>query len=146
METRWFVIASNTGAKIFAVNPNAAHRHLNLITNLDHPEGSALNRDFSTDRPGHFNTGHAARGSFEEPDHKEIENDHFSKKIAAFLDAARNKHEFHTITLVALPHFHGLLEKHLNSHVKDLIDNVIHKNLADKSTHELEDILLKGIL
>ncbi len=143
MDTRLVVVASDVGAKIYSTNPRVNGR-LTLVTELNHSDGSKHNKDFTTDRPGHFGTSHSARGSFEEPNHKEIENDNFSRKLAEFLEAERNKNQFHLITLVMLPHFHGLIEQHLNKHVKVLIDKVIHKNYIDKSARELEELLAQS--
>lgn len=140
MNTRWIVVASNVGAKIFSTHPQDNGR-LKFVTELDHPDGLKHNKDFTTDRPGHFKTNHATHGSFEQKDEKEIENDNFARKLAEFLEAERNNNQFHSLTLVMLPHFHGLIEHHLDKHVKTMVDKVIQKNYIDKTIHELEEII-----
>ncbi len=142
MDTRWVVVASNIGAKIYSTNPRVNGR-LTLVTELAHPEGLMHGKDFATDRPGHMQMSgmEGARSSFEQRDSKDLENDHFTRRLAEFLDAERNKNHYHAVTFIMLPHFHGQIERHLNKHVKTMVDKVIQKNYFDKTAHELEEII-----
>ena len=143
MDTRWVVVANNIGAKIYSTKPSVNGR-LTLVTELTHPEGLLHGKDFATDRPGHTQMSGSLRSSVEQHNSKDLENDNFTRHLAEFLDAERNKNHYHFLTLVMLPHFHGQIEHHLNKHVKAMVDKVIQKNYFDKTAHELEEIIREG--
>ena len=137
---KWIIVASSVIAKIYSVSAHEGHHHLTLIKALEHPAGLKHNRDLVSDRPGHYQANHA-HGSFEETDAKEVEQDRFAQQITHDLEHARNEHQFTSFTLVAAPHFLGLLEKHFKKPLKDCMGHMIEKNIVNLSDHELEQFL-----
>ena len=139
---RWIVIANTVSAKIYA-RDSKNDKRLMLITELNHPEGLQKDQDLVSDRPGHYQTDHATRGSYEESHAKATQNDRFALSISNLLEKARTLNQFQSITLITAPHFLGLLEKHFTKSTKKLIDKIIEKNLPNITERELEEIITR---
>lgn len=111
---------------------------LTLIKEICHPEARLKKSEYLTsDRPGHYHAGGAARGSFSLGDPKEVEFENFSREIARELDAHRTKNEIDKLVIITTPHMNGLLNQHLNSHLQSLVTHNIQKDLIGLSEHEL---------
>ncbi|OGT35016.1 MAG: hypothetical protein A3F11_07360 [Gammaproteobacteria bacterium RIFCSPHIGHO2_12_FULL_37_14] len=115
---------------------------LTLVKELQHPENKLKSGDLTADRPGHYQSSHAARGSYSQPsDPKEIKIDNFYREIAKDLDQERCKQSYDELIIIAPPHLNGLLFQHLDKHVKDLVINNIKKDLVHLPDHELIQFL-----
>jgi protein required for attachment to host cells len=111
---------------------------LTLLKEINHPENRLKNRELTSDKPGHYKGGESARGAYApHMEAKEVEIDNFSRQIAKELNQGRNENEFGQFIIIAPPHMSGLLFKHINKHVKDLITNNIKKDLLHLSDREL---------
>jgi protein required for attachment to host cells len=136
---RWTVVANTVIARIYTNNPS--NHRLTLVTELHHPQGSEKIQDLVTDHPGHYQTNHKARGSYEAENIKEHENDKFAKKIVSLLENARAINQLQSLTLIASAHFMGVIEKHFSKPLLNLIDKKIQKNLVNIVEQELTKII-----
>lgn len=138
--TTWVVLASDTLAKIYE-HPRG-HRSFKLITELKHDAGRAKVHDLVTDKPGHYKAGGAARGAFvQDHDPKDNENTHFALQLAHYLEDGRVKNQFDEIVIIALPHFYGLLEKHLPKELqKTITRHIMHDYLQAPEKELLEKV------
>ena len=137
----WVVTADTNTCRIYSYEKN--HSKLSLLKEVDHPELRQKSSDFLTsERPGHYHKGESARGAYSpDTDPKEVEIENFSREITAELDKGRKANSFDKLILIAAPHMHGLLNMHLNKHVKELVINNIQKDLQHLNGHDLVEFL-----
>jgi protein required for attachment to host cells len=138
----WIIVANSSIGYLYQTD-NLRNNDITLIKELSHPQSREKGIDILTDRPGHFNTNHAARSAYEKVDPKEMESDHFSRELVSLLNHGYNNHEFEQVILVAAPHFYGLINKHLNFH----LDKIVHipKDYTKLKAQELLDALRKHL-
>lgn len=111
---------------------------LTLLKEINHPENRLKDSELTSDKPGHYKGGESARGAYSpHMKAKEVEIDNFSRQIAKELNQGRNENEYERFILIAPPHMSGLLFKHINKHVKDLITNNIKKDLLHLTDREI---------
>lgn len=132
---RWLVIFDSTICRIYEYNKE----QLVLIKELQHPDNKLRDIEITSDKPGRYQSKGYAHGAYsQESDPKEVKIENFSREIAHILDHGRNTHAYETIVIVASPHMNGLLLKHMNKQVKNLITHNIEKDLI----HLVENDLL----
>src|SRR5262245_58911785 len=120
MKIKWIIVANSSLARIYSMSNNKNHNPgLSLVKELNHPESRKKGTDLISDVPGRYKArGGANSGSFaSNTEPKKNEADHFTQEIAQVLEHGRTANDFDTIILVTSPHFQGLLNKHLNSHL-----------------------------
>lgn len=132
----WIVSANSNLCRIYSFEPH--EKKITLLKTLSHPENREKSGDyFTSDRPGHYQSG-TAHGSYQpHTDPKENGIQHFSREIADTLDHSRAKNEYTKLILIAEPRMMGLLLEHCKKHVKELIVNQIHKDIVHYTDHEL---------
>ncbi|MDX2503873.1 MAG: host attachment protein [Gammaproteobacteria bacterium] len=138
MNTTWVLIANGSEARLFEKQNNPLH--LSLIKQFSHPQSRDKGLDLATDRAGHFNgdTSKAAHGSFNEATSpKQYELERFAQILSNELDAARNENRYNKLILVSSPHFHGLLNKHMNGNVTKMVAKHIEKDYTELKAEEL---------
>ena len=138
MNTTWVLIANGSEARLFEKKNDP--KLLSLIKEFSHQESRDKGHDLASDRPGHFNgeISKAAHGSFTEATSpKQYEAERFAKILSDELDAARNKNRFKNLIVVSSPHFHGLLNGHMNEHVAKMVDKHIEKDYTALKAEEL---------
>lgn len=118
MALTWVVVAHRAGCRLFeTLGPG---KPLELIEEIDHPQGRFQNRDVETDKQ--------ARNYTHETTH-----DHIAKVFAASivkkLEDARNAHTFDALVLVAEPRFLGMLRDQLSSPLEKMVRGSVHKDL-----------------
>lgn len=115
---------------------------LTLLKEISHPENKLKSGAITSDRPGHYQAGESARGAYSpHMEAKETEIDNFSREIARELNQERVSHEYDELIIIAPPHMNGLLFKHINKHVKNLVINNIKNDLLHLSDNELLNFL-----
>lgn len=131
------VVASNSNTcRFYHYSKHPAQ--LTLIKEIYHPENKLKNGDLASDKSGHYKGDEGGRGSYSpHMDIKDVQIDNFSREVAKILDHERNENEYEKLIIIAPPHISGLLNGHLNKHVKELICNYIHKDLLHLSEQEL---------
>jgi protein required for attachment to host cells len=143
MQKTWIVTANTNLAKIYSTKHQDGHWHLELIQALDHPESKLKGVDLTTDGPGKYHA-RGAHGKFEATTNpKSHEQDIFALEIVKFLETKRNNNDYEALIIVADPHFHGLIDKHLHhhEHVNHLVKKHVQKNYLDASESELLALL-----
>lgn len=140
----WFVAANTNSCRIFVLNKK--DKTLTLVDDLLHPESKLKSSDITSDRPGHYATFSGGRGAYvQREDPKEIEIDVFAREIAKALDQGRRKEEYQHLILAAQPHMNGLIQKHLDVHVKECITHYLNKDYTHLKNHELFDVLQRDL-
>lgn len=139
ISTIWIFVANATEARCYATKHLGQELH--LIKEYSHPENRKKAMDMVSDKQGHYqsrgptSTVHGAYSERHDP--KAVEADRFAHILADDLDKACVNNHFHKLVLIAPPHFHGLLNTHLNHRVTDRITHNIEKDYTKSSTAEL---------
>jgi len=137
MKQTMIVVADSTRARIFTADSPSSP--LNEIETMAHPEGKLHDRDITSDLPGK-NLGGSGSGGHayqDETDPKKHELAEFAKRVANYLDDARNANKLSDLLVVAAPAFLGELRAQLSSETNEKIAFELDKNLTH---HSIEDI------
>lgn len=139
---KWLVIFDSTICRIYNYDKN----QIILIKEVQHPENKLKDIDITTDKPGRYQSKDYAHGAYsQKSDPKEIKIENFSREIANILEHGRSTHSYEKLILVASPHMNGLLLKHLNKQVHDLIALNIQKDLIHIAENKLL-VCLNGLI
>jgi protein required for attachment to host cells len=139
----WVVVANTNDCKIYHFQKIPAQ--ISFLKEMSEPENKLkASEHLTTDRPGHYHGGGSARGAFSpHTDPKQNEYDNFARKIAQELNDARNGQQFDELIIVAEPHMHGLIDQHLDKHVKNMVIHDLQKDLVHMNERDLLAYLLK---
>jgi len=107
MTSTWIVVAHEAGARFFENRGRGTG--LELIEEVEHPEGRARDRDMASDRPGRSfrkNSGDPSRASLSQSEgpHDRAVSD-FARALADKLQDARVQNRYRGVVLVAPPKF-----------------------------------------
>lgn len=140
MTITWILVANSTTARIYSLNKI---NKLNLVTELNHPDGRKKDTELVSGELGRYKArSGAASGNFSsKSEPKKVEADNFAKEIAEVLDHGRRVNDFDSVVLISPPNFHGLLNKHLDTHLQQKISRVISKNYHAANEEELIEIV-----
>lgn len=145
MPNTWLVIANASQATIYQTELRP--KTLSLVKEFIHPPSREKGEALASDRAGHYQ-GEAVgmegttHGAFNEStDPKSYEHERFASEIAKELDAGRTANSYKNLIIVASPHFHGLLNKSMNSHVSAMVGQHIQKDYTALSEKELLSML-----
>lgn len=135
MEKTWVVVANGSEGRIFHIN--SLVKGLSLVSEHEHPQSRQKAGELITDRPGSYGAG-TAHGSFvEAAEPKEVEMERFAQQLASVLNEGRNSNKFRRLVLVASPHFHGLLNKHIDNHTANLVWKHLDKDYTKVAERDL---------
>lgn len=144
MDIQWIVFANASLAKIFTApkHPKTAE----LINTLEHAESHAKTSELVEDKPGHYQKGMAGRGTYSPPHMpKELEQIKFAKNIIDVLIKNKNAHQFHYLTIIAPPHFYGLLLKEMDNNLKNIIIKNIDKDIVQEPEPQLKKYITQEL-
>ncbi len=147
MSTTWILVAHDAGARFF--ESHGPGKGLQLVEEVDHPEGRARDGDIDTDRPGRSfrkNSGdprRAAMSRSESPHERIVAS--FARDLAHRLQRGRMQREFGRLVLVAPPRLLGLLRSSLDAPTQQLVVGSLDKDLAWAKEAELIDHIGKVI-
>lgn len=138
-----WILATN-GAKCRIYDYEKQHHNLTLRKEIRHPTSKMKATELVADRPGSFKTKstgipRSACGLASDPKRQEI--DHFAKELADELEAGRVNHQYDNVIIVASPQMSGLLNRHLNKHINQLMLANIKKDLVNLSENKLKSFL-----
>ena len=136
MTTTWILVANGSEASIFSATAN----EITQIDAFTHPKSRQKGEALASDRSGHFQsnpTGTAPGAFTESKDPKEFEIERFSQELAEYLDKGRTGNQYDSLVLVAPPRFYGLLNQHMNSHVKQFLHSHVDKDYTKLPEKEL---------
>ena len=140
MDSKWVLVANGSEARLFSLNG----KELSLLSEHSHPESREKGAERTSDRPGHYqsDSGGVAHGSFQEPtDPKDFEIEQFARELAQVLDEGRTANRYAHLVIAASPHFHGLLNKHLNDHVSQMVSAHVEKDYTQVDERNLMEQL-----
>jgi len=136
MASTWIMVANASQANVFC--NEGPHKGLTKVKSWEHAASREKGSDLVSDRPGH-NQGHGnGRGAYvpaKMP--KEVEAERFALEIARELNHGRTQNAFQRLILIASPHFMGLVNHHLDAHVRQLVSDSIEKDYTKISEKEL---------
>jgi anti-anti-sigma factor len=135
---KWVVVSDRAVARIFE-QPDGFGSELRSVTTLRHPESRARMSDEVSDGPGSFSGGGIAGRESGEPqqDHRHHTAEVFAREVAGYLDAARQRHEFGELTIVAPPLFLGTLRDVLPTPLAKLVRRELHKDYTHLSGEQI---------
>jgi protein required for attachment to host cells len=141
MPNTWLVVANASQATIYQTEQRP--KTLSLVKEMLHPPSREKGEQLASDRAGHYQ-GEAVgmegttHGAFNEPtDPKSFEHERFASDLAKELEAGRTANSFKHLIIVASPHFHGLLNKSMNSHLGGMVTQHIQKDYTSLDQKEL---------
>ncbi len=144
MDNTWVLVANASRANLYATE--RIGKKMTCLKDFTHPESRAKGSTLASDRPGHYKSRGTGHGSMGDPaDPKYFEANRFAGELASELNAGRKANDFRRLVLVASPHFHGLLNAHLNEHTRAMVENYIHKDFTGCPEIELPNRLIKNI-
>lgn len=137
METTWILIADRSHARI--LENTGSNSDLNVVREIEHPEGRLQNREIGADKPGrsfdsHGQGRHALGTEFDPTEHLAQQ---FAKSLAGVLEEGRTQHRYDRAVLVAEPRFLGLIRAALSDPTRDRVTASIDRDLSHIRTHDL---------
>ena len=143
MASTWVLVAHEAGARLF--ENQGPGKGLDLVDEIDHPEGRMRDGELVSDRPGRSfrkDSGDPRRASMsqnEGPHERVVAT--FARELANRLQQGRVRNEYQRLVLVAPPRFLGLLRSSLDAPTAQLVVGSLHKDLAAKKEAELVEHL-----
>jgi protein required for attachment to host cells len=136
MAHTWILVANASQASVYLnEGPN---KGLVRQKTLEHAASREKGADLASDRPGQQQGPNAGRGSLvgaKSP--RQVEAERFALQVARELDQGRTKNAYQRLILVASPHFMGLINQHLDAHVRQLVSDSIEKDYTKISEKAL---------
>ena len=139
MASTWVLVAHEAGARLF--ENHGPGKGLDLVDEIDHPEGRMRDGELVSDRPGRSfrkDSGDPRRASMsqnEGPRERVVAT--FARDLATRLQRGRVRNEYQRLVLVAPPRFLGLLRSSLDGPTAQLVVGSLHKDLATTKEAEL---------
>lgn len=137
MTKTWILVAHRSGARI--LENKGPRKGLDLIQQIEHPEGRLKNHEINSDKPGHsFDSkggGHHAYNNEHAPTEHVAEQ--FAKQLSEVLDHGRTQQRFDKLVLVAEPRFLGNLRAVIPAKTAALICATMDKDLGGVETRDL---------
>lgn len=141
MNNTWVLVANASEARLFSL----VKSDLTLIEKYTHPESRMKGEALASDRGGSYQSDSAGtgHGSYQQPtDPKEYEMDRFAQELAGALNKGRTENQFEELVIVAAPRFHGLVNKHLNGQLSQMVAHHIDKDYTKVRDLEMLDTLM----
>lgn len=137
MGKTWILVAHRSGARI--LENRGPGKGLELVQNVEHPEGKLKNREINTDKHGRSfdrrGSGRHAYTTEQDPAGRLAEQ--FAKQLANLLDEGRMRHRYEQLILVAEPRFLGILRGALSGPTLALVRSTLDKDLGGAEIRDL---------
>lgn len=135
--TAWIMVANGSRARLFSARSSTGS--IEEIVTLVHPEGRAHEQTLTSDLPGRTfdRTGpgrHAMEAKVGTKQQKQIG---FAARVADYLETGRENHTYHTLFVVAAPHFLGLIRSKLTRDTTACVDFWMNKDLTALGKEEI---------
>jgi protein required for attachment to host cells len=143
MTTTWIVAADASRARFLQV---ADRERLVEVEDFVNPEGRLHNREINSDAKGRFRGPDRPGGHSSDDEERTVEHysEVFAKRVADYLDKARNEHRYERLVLVAPPKLLGQIRKELAKEVEKLVVDELDKDLSWFNAREIERYFAKG--
>jgi len=134
---KWIITANTNLCRIYQFDKHGAK--VVLLKEINHPENRQKTGDsLTSDKPGRYQSDVSMGGAYSpHTDPKDVAIDQFSRQVAEELNKGRNLNAYKDLVIITPDHMNGLLLKHLDKHVVELISSQIHKDVMHLSQHEL---------
>jgi protein required for attachment to host cells len=136
--TQWVLIGDASGIRIFSTKGRMDR--LESVMEIANPNARLRNQELVTDEPGRMAKGGSSRTkSAMDPHttaHEEAAID-FARSVAQTLNHQLESHAYSSLSLVAPPHFLGLLRSHLSKEVTQHLHSTLTKDLVNTPAKEL---------
>jgi protein required for attachment to host cells len=137
----WVISLNNSLGHIYFYEQHT----LTLLESLKNPSAQLKNSDLISDGPGHYQTAHSAKGTYEAANSpRDVELDHFTKNLANLLKKGLDNHQYKQLILCAPPHVGGVLLSNLDKQVAQSILINIKKNFVESDPPLLASYLKKN--
>jgi protein required for attachment to host cells len=148
--THWILIADASGARI--VFSQSVRAPLTLVREFNNPRGRQRSQDLDTDIPGRVSKagapGTRAAMQPQTTTHEEAAIQ-FARELAVTLKKELDKGSYNALSVVAPPHFLGILRSELDKNVQQTVRGTVDKDLAHFGLNELkphlEGLLIPGV-
>ena len=128
----WVISLNSSLGHIYSYEPKK-HK-LILLKSLENPSAKLKESDLVSDRPGHYQTMHSAKGAYEAASSPhEVELDRFTKILADFLKKGLDNHQYKQLILCSEPHVGGTLLINLDKQVEKTLLVNIKKNFVEEN-------------
>jgi len=138
----WHLVANRAEALIYEGEPGKDFR---FIKRLRNPKGKLTELQLVSDRPGRAfssSQGSMIRHGYEpRTQYHEDVAVQFSRRIAKMLERAAFRNEFSDLTVMAEPHFLGLLNRVFSRKIEARLRRKIPREWNEGSDHELAQYL-----
>lgn len=136
----WIVSLNSSLGHIYSY---ASKKHkLILLKSLENPSAKLKESDLVSDRPGHYQTMHSAKGAYEATTSPhDVELDHFTKILADFLKKGLDNHQYKQLILCSAHHVGGILLNNLDKQVEKILLVNIKKNFVEEDESVLINYL-----
>ncbi len=146
--TAWILVSDASRARIFSTE--LREDKWTLVEDFEHPEGRELSREIDPSSPpgrAQKSKGPGGRRTSLEPRTwpKEAEAERFAQQLGNHLETAITKRQFDSLTLVAPPHFLGLLKETLGPQSAKHVRATVDKDLNMLETTELRERLVDTV-
>lgn len=136
----WIISLNSSLGHIYSYNPK--EHKLTLLECLDNPNAQLKGIDLVSDRPGHYQTMHSAKGAYQAPTSPhDVELDRFTKSLADLLKKRLYNNDYKQLILCAPPHIGGVLLSNLDKQVEQSLLVNIKKNFVESDPNVLIDYL-----
>jgi protein required for attachment to host cells len=136
----WVVSLNSSLGHIYSYKPKS--HSLTLLEILENPSAKLKESDLVSDRPGHYQTMHSAKGAYEASSSPhEVELNHFTKILADYLKKGLDSHRYKQLILCSAPHVGGVLLGNLDKQVEQTLLSNIKKNFVEENESVLTDYL-----
>ncbi len=140
MKDAWVLVANGSEARLF----HHTGKSLELVEQFLHPDSRRKDQEITSDHASHRETrteGTASQrvyGSFPEPtDPHDFEIDRFARELDEKLEQHRAQNDFRELVLVAPPHFHGLVKKHMSGPLEKCVIREVSKDYTSVRERDL---------
>lgn len=136
MTTTWILVANASEAYLYTAQRAKLLDNqvsLSLINHLTHPESKEKGLDLVADKLGR--SGHGTFVESSEPKHQQA--DLFARELVTVLEKGRIKKHFNDLILIASSKFRGLLYKHINDHLNQMVSVDIDKDYTKDNPSKL---------
>ena len=138
----WLIAGNGTSARVFAGAGPAAK--LEVIAELENPEGRTSEQGLVTDRPGRRpDSSGNARSAVGEASGHDHSLDEFAREIADRLQRGRDAGEFDRASIVLSPSMLGRVRAVLKPSVRELVLEEISADLTNADADEIQAMLTR---
>jgi protein required for attachment to host cells len=136
----WVISLNSSLGHIYSYEPKK--HSLILLESLENPSAKLKESDLVSDRPGHYQTMHSAKGAYQpSTSPHDVELDYFTKNLANFLKKGLDNHEYTQLILCSAPHVGGVLLSNLDKQVEQTLLTNIKKNFVEADSSVLINYL-----